>query len=50
MSATPYIRCRRLEKSFGAKAVLRGLDLDVLTGETLVVLGGSGSGKSVLLK
>jgi phospholipid/cholesterol/gamma-HCH transport system ATP-binding protein len=37
-------------KSFRGKAVLRGLDLDVLRGETLVVLGGSGSGKSVLLK
>ena len=50
MSATPYIRCRGLEKSFGTKPVLRGLTLDVLAGETLVVLGGSGSGKSVLLK
>ena len=50
MSATPYIRCRGIEKSFGAKPVLRGLTLDVLAGETLVVLGGSGSGKSVLLK
>jgi phospholipid/cholesterol/gamma-HCH transport system ATP-binding protein len=45
-----YIRCRGLHKSFAAKHVLRGLALDVLTGETLVVLGGSGSGKSVLLK
>ena len=50
MSATPYIRCRGLEKSFGTKPVLRGLTLDVLAGETLVVRGGSGSGKSVLLK
>jgi phospholipid/cholesterol/gamma-HCH transport system ATP-binding protein len=50
VSAAPYIRCRGLTKSFGAKPVLRGLSLDVLTGETLVVLGGSGSGKSVLLK
>ena len=50
MSGGPYIRCRGVRKSFGSKAVLRGLDLDVLTGETLVVLGGSGSGKSVLLK
>jgi len=45
-----YIRCRTLEKAFRGKAVLRGLTLDVRTGETLVVLGGSGSGKSVLLK
>jgi len=50
VSAPPYIRCRGLEKAFGAKPVLRGLTLDVLTGETLVVLGGSGSGKSVLMK
>ena len=50
MSGRPYIRCRALEKAFGSKPVLRGLTLDVLTGETLVVLGGSGSGKSVLLK
>jgi phospholipid/cholesterol/gamma-HCH transport system ATP-binding protein len=50
VNGTPYIRCRGLEKSFGAKAVLRDLSLDVLAGETLVVLGGSGSGKSVLLK
>ena len=49
MSA-PFIRCTRLEKTFGGKRVLRGLSLDVLTGETLVILGGSGSGKSVLLK
>jgi len=50
VSAPPYIRCERLEKSFGTKAVLRGLSLDVRVGESLVVLGGSGSGKSVLLK
>ena len=50
MSAPAYIRCRGLEKSFGGKPVLRGLSLEVLIGETLVVLGGSGSGKSVLLK
>jgi len=48
--SAPFIRCTRLEKTFGGKRVLRGLSLDVLTGETLVILGGSGSGKSVLLK
>jgi phospholipid/cholesterol/gamma-HCH transport system ATP-binding protein len=50
VSAAPYIRCHRLEKSFRDKVVLRGLSLDVHLGETLVILGGSGSGKSVLLK
>ena len=50
MSPTPFIRCRAVEKSFGDKPVLRGVTLDVLPGETLVLLGGSGSGKSVLLK
>ena len=44
------IRLRGVEKSFGEHKVLRGLDLEVAAGESLVVLGGSGSGKSVLLK
>ena len=39
-----------LKKSFGRKKVLDGLDLTVGRGESLVVIGGSGSGKSVLLK
>ena len=47
---TPFIRCQQLEKSFNGKPVLRGVSLDVLRGETLVLLGGSGSGKSVILK
>jgi phospholipid/cholesterol/gamma-HCH transport system ATP-binding protein len=44
------IRVERLEKSFGAQRVLRGVDLDVATGEIMVVIGRSGGGKSVLLK
>ena len=44
------ILVRGLRKAFGAKRVLDGLDLEVGTGESLVVIGGSGSGKSVLLK
>jgi len=41
---------RGLEKSFGANKVLRGIDLDVHKGENVVVLGRSGTGKSVLIK
>ncbi|MFO1156292.1 MAG: ATP-binding cassette domain-containing protein [Rhodospirillales bacterium] len=44
------IMVRGLRKAFGAKRVLDGLDLEVGSGESLVVIGGSGSGKSVLLK
>lgn len=47
---TPKIRIRGLKKSFGPKVVLDGLDLDVGVGESLVVIGGSGTGKSVLIK
>ena len=46
----PTIRLRGLSKSFGDKKVLDGIDLDVATGTSMVVIGGSGSGKSVLLK
>jgi phospholipid/cholesterol/gamma-HCH transport system ATP-binding protein len=44
------IELRGVHKAFGAKQVLRGVDLTVATGESLVVIGGSGTGKSVLLK
>jgi len=44
------ISIRGLEKSFEDFAVLRGIDLDLHQGENLVVLGRSGSGKSVLIK
>lgn len=50
MPDAPAIDLRGLHKSFGSKTVLRGLDLQVARGESLVVIGGSGSGKSVLLK
>ncbi|MCG8595169.1 MAG: ATP-binding cassette domain-containing protein [Kiloniellales bacterium] len=46
----PKIRIRGLHKAFGDKHVLRGLDLDIGAGESVVVIGGSGTGKSVLLK
>ena len=48
--SAPFLAFRDVHKSFGAKQVLRGVSLDVATGETVVVLGGSGSGKSVLLR
>ncbi|MFT4782757.1 MAG: phospholipid/cholesterol/gamma-HCH transport system ATP-binding protein [Paracoccaceae bacterium] len=37
-------------KSFGAKTVLRGVDLSMSKGESMVIIGGSGTGKSVMLK
>src|SRR5260221_10291050 len=46
----PKIMVRGLRKSFGPKRVLDGLDLDVAAGESMVVIGGSGTGKSVMLK
>lgn len=49
MSA-PVIETRGLSKSFGAHTVLDGVNLSVARGESLVVIGGSGTGKSVLLR
>jgi phospholipid/cholesterol/gamma-HCH transport system ATP-binding protein len=49
-STTPKIRLRELRKAFGPKRVLQGVDLDVPAGESMVVIGGSGSGKSVTIK
>jgi phospholipid/cholesterol/gamma-HCH transport system ATP-binding protein len=46
----PKIRLRDVRKAFGPKVVLNGVDLDVEEGESVVVIGGSGTGKSVLLK
>ncbi|WIM13286.1 ATP-binding cassette domain-containing protein [Enhydrobacter sp.] len=48
--ASPKISVRGVTKAFGPKKVLRGIDLDVAQGESIVVIGGSGTGKSVLLK
>jgi len=46
----PKIAVRGLEKSFGRKRVLDGVEIDVGAGESLVIIGGSGTGKSVLIK
>jgi phospholipid/cholesterol/gamma-HCH transport system ATP-binding protein len=48
--AEPFIQVRGLTQRFGETEVLRGVDLDIFHGETLVILGSSGGGKSVLLK
>ena len=44
------LKLEGVEKSFGPKKVLRGVDIDVAPGQSLVIIGGSGSGKSVMLK
>ena len=44
------IQIRNLRKAFGKKVVLDGVDVDIKKGESLVVIGGSGTGKSVLIK
>lgn len=46
----PVINIKDLYKSFGVNKVLNGIDLDIYKGENVVVLGRSGSGKSVLIK
>ncbi len=47
---TDKIIIKGLSKSFGSKCVLNSLDIEVRQGESLVIIGGSGSGKSVLIK
>ncbi|HEY1837241.1 MAG TPA: ATP-binding cassette domain-containing protein [Rhizomicrobium sp.] len=48
--ATPKIELRGVKKRFGSKVVLDGVDLVVERGQSLVVIGGSGTGKSVTIK
>ncbi|MEL7540380.1 MAG: ATP-binding cassette domain-containing protein [Pseudomonadota bacterium] len=50
MSNGPLLELKDVHKSFGPKQVLKGVNIDVSPGKSLVVLGGSGSGKSVMLK
>lgn len=50
MSDTPKIELRNVSKRFGPKVVLNDLSLTVPRGKSLVVIGGSGTGKSVMLK
>src|ERR1035441_5007220 len=49
-SSVPVVAVENLQKSFGAQKVLKGINLSVGRGETLAVLGRSGTGKSVLLR
>lgn len=46
----PLLELRNIHKSFGKNHVLKGVNIDVAPGNSLVILGGSGSGKSVMLK
>src|SRR5215470_2042164 len=46
----PKVELRGVKKRFGDKVVLDGLDLTIGHGESLVVIGGSGTGKSVMIK
>jgi phospholipid/cholesterol/gamma-HCH transport system ATP-binding protein len=46
----PIIELRNVHKAFGPKQVLRGVDLTVEPGKSLVIIGGSGTGKSVTIK
>src|SRR5216110_1038067 len=46
----PKISARGVKKSSGPKIVLDGIDIDCAAGESLVIIGGSGTGKSVLIK
>ena len=46
----PMIKIRQLKIAFGEKVVLNDLDLDVYAGETLAVIGPSGTGKSTVIK
>lgn len=50
MSDIPKIALHGVAKRFGSKHVLRGVDLDICAGESMVVIGGSGTGKSVTMK
>ena len=49
-SGVPLLSVRGIYKSFGLNAVLKGIDLDIMPGEVLALIGGNGAGKSTLMK
>ncbi|MDX2118804.1 MAG: ABC transporter ATP-binding protein [Planctomycetota bacterium] len=49
-STKPVISCKEVVKRFDGRTVLSGVTLDILPGETMVIMGGSGSGKSTMLR
>ncbi len=49
-NTSPLLELRNIHKSFGSKHVLQGVNLSVAPGQSLVIIGGSGTGKSVTLK
>ncbi len=50
MSLTPIIELIDMKKSFGQNQVLKGIDLKINKGEVVCIIGGSGSGKSTMLR
>lgn len=46
----PFIQLKGVQKAFGPQEILRGVDLEIQRGETIVIIGGSGTGKSVTMK
>ena len=46
----PLLSVRGIYKAFGLNAVLKGIDMDVMPGEVLALIGGNGAGKSTLMK
>jgi phospholipid/cholesterol/gamma-HCH transport system ATP-binding protein len=46
----PVIEVKNVVAGYGSRVILHGVSLEILSGETMVILGGSGSGKSTLLR